>query len=47
MPVNHIQDGLKKENFDHAKNAHVILKRDIGEDEFEIGHDYLEIDDSM
>ena len=41
-----VQDDLKKETFDHAQNAHVIFKRDTLEDDFEIGHDYLEIDDS-
>jgi hypothetical protein len=46
MPVKHIQDGLKKETFDHAQNSHVIFKRDAPEDDFEIGHDYLEINDS-
>jgi hypothetical protein len=47
MPVNEIYNDSEKEEFDHNLNSHVIRKRDTNEEEYEIGLDYLEINEGI
>jgi len=46
IPVNNLENGLEKEYFDHSMNSHCIFKRDLNENDYEIGLDYLEINGS-